>query len=88
LWWLDECYNTIPDGVDQVIARRVNADHSDMLRNADGYMTAWFMYWLKDYPVAKPCGAEKPTYTAGRIRGLRGRADIQSSKCTCQENEN
>lgn len=47
LWWLDECYNTIPDGVDKVIARRVNADHSDMLRNADGYMTAWFMYWLK-----------------------------------------
>lgn len=25
----------------------------------------------KDYPAAKPCGAEKPTHTAGRIRGLR-----------------
>ena len=40
LWWLNECYNTIPDGVDKVIARRIKADHSDMLRNADGYMTA------------------------------------------------
>jgi len=29
------------------MARRVNTDHSDMLRNAGGYMTAWFMYWLK-----------------------------------------
>lgn len=42
----------------------------------------------KDNPAAKPCGAEKPTHTAGRIRGLRGRADIQGRKCTCQENEN
>ena len=33
--------------MDKVIARRVNADHGDMLRSADGYMTAWFMYWLK-----------------------------------------
>lgn len=21
MWWLDECYNAIPDGVDKVIAR-------------------------------------------------------------------
>lgn len=42
----------------------------------------------KDNPSAKPCGAEKQTHTAGRIRGLRGRADIQGRKCTCQENEN
>ena len=40
----------------------------------------------KDNPAAKPCGAEKPTHTAGRIRGLRGRADIQGSKSPCQEN--
>lgn len=48
LWWLDECYNAIPEGVDKVIARKVNADHGDMLRGAAGYMTAWFLYWLKD----------------------------------------
>lgn len=42
----------------------------------------------KDYPAAKPCGAEKPTHTAGRIWGLRGRTDIQSGKRPCKENEN
>lgn len=47
LWWLKECYNAIPDGIDKVIARRTNADHGDMLRCADGYMTAWFMHYLK-----------------------------------------
>ena len=30
------------------MAREVGKDHGDMLRSADGYMTAWFMYWLKD----------------------------------------
>lgn len=37
----------MPEGVDKVIARRTDADHGDMLYTADGYMTAWFMYWLK-----------------------------------------
>lgn len=48
LWWMEECYAAIPDGVDKVIARRVNADHGDMLRGADGYMTAWLMWQLQD----------------------------------------
>lgn len=47
LWWLNECYDAIPDGVDKLMARKVAADHGDMLRCADGYMTAWFMYWLR-----------------------------------------
>lgn len=42
LWWLNECYDTIPLNVDKIIARRVDKDHSDMLRSADGYMTAWY----------------------------------------------
>lgn len=25
----------------------IGADHSDMLYSADGYVTAWFMYWLQ-----------------------------------------
>lgn len=29
------------------MARRVGKDHGDMLRYADGYMTAWFMYYLR-----------------------------------------
>lgn len=47
LWWLEECYNAIPDGVPKIIARQTDKDHGDMLRTADGYMTAWFMYHLK-----------------------------------------
>ena len=47
LWWLNECYDAISDDVDKVIARRTGKDHGDMLRSADGYMTAWFMYYLK-----------------------------------------
>ncbi|SEJ95552.1 Alpha/beta hydrolase family protein [Paenibacillus polymyxa] len=47
LWSLNTNYSNIPDTVTKVMARRVNTDHSDMVNHADGYMTAWFMYWLK-----------------------------------------
>jgi len=47
LWWLNECYDAVSDDVDKVIARQTGKDHGDMLRSADGYMTAWFMYYLK-----------------------------------------
>ena len=30
------------------MAREKNRDHGDMLRYADGYMTAWFLYYLQD----------------------------------------
>ena len=40
-------YNNISDSVSKIIARRKDTDHGDMLPYADGYMTAWFMYWLK-----------------------------------------
>ncbi|MEE3488366.1 MAG: alpha/beta hydrolase [Bulleidia sp.] len=44
---LNENFDAIPDGVPKVMAREKNMDHGDMLRFADGYMTAWFMYWLQ-----------------------------------------
>ncbi len=47
LWSMNESYNAIPGGVDKVMARLNGKDHGDMLRYADGYMTAWFMYYLK-----------------------------------------
>ncbi len=47
LWSLNKNYENIPDTVNKIMARRVDTDHGDMLRHADGYMTAWFMYWLK-----------------------------------------
>jgi len=34
-------------GVDKVMARRNDADHGQMLYYADGYVTAWFMYYLQ-----------------------------------------
>lgn len=47
IWSLQENYDAVSDNVVKVLARRVNTDHGDMLPLADGYMTAWFMYWLK-----------------------------------------
>lgn len=32
----------------KVMARLVNIDHGETYQKLDGYMTAWFMYWLKD----------------------------------------
>lgn len=47
LWALTENFNALPDTVDKVMAREVGRDHGDMLRYADGYMTAWFLYYLQ-----------------------------------------
>ena len=44
---LQENYSTISDDTVKVLARRADADHGDMLAKADGYMTAWFLYWLQ-----------------------------------------
>lgn len=45
---LKEIYSLIPDDVQKVMARRKKAEHGDMLSHADGYMTAWFMWQLRD----------------------------------------
>ncbi|MCM1167945.1 MAG: alpha/beta hydrolase, partial [Lachnospiraceae bacterium] len=45
---LQKLYNNIPDGVTKIMARRKNADHGEMLYFGDGYVTAWFMYHLKN----------------------------------------
>lgn len=46
LFSLRENYSAISSNITKIMARRVNTDHGDMLPLADGYMTAWFMYWL------------------------------------------
>ena len=48
LWWLQECFDAMPDTTPKVIARLTGKDHGDIPHITDGYMTAWFMYWLKD----------------------------------------
>jgi hypothetical protein len=51
---LTDIYNSVPDTVTKVMARRSDADHGDMLTFADGYMTAWFMWLLQgDEEAAK-----------------------------------
>lgn len=45
-------FAAIPEGVPAVMARRNNASHGDMLSKADGYMTAWFRYYLAGDQVA------------------------------------
>lgn len=47
LWWLRECFDIMPDTVPKVIGRLSGKDHGDIPFSADGYMTAWFMYWLQ-----------------------------------------
>lgn len=47
LWSLQANYEDISDDVMKIYARRVGAEHGEMLAKADGYMTAWFMYQLK-----------------------------------------
>ena len=44
-------YEKIPTS--KAMARRIGADHGQMLYSADGYVTAWFMYYLQDDESAK-----------------------------------
>ncbi len=44
---LKDIYDSVPDTVTKVMARRSDADHPDMLTFVDGYMTAWFMWQLQ-----------------------------------------
>lgn len=46
LWSQEEIYRLIPEEVPKARARRTGADHAEMLPWPDGYMTAWFRYWL------------------------------------------
>ncbi|MGN1235791.1 MAG: lipase [Christensenellaceae bacterium] len=49
---LSDIFSRIPSGVPKVMARRNQADHGEMLYVADGYTTAWFLYWLQGDEVA------------------------------------
>lgn len=49
---LNANFDAISHSIPKVMAREKNMEHGDMLRYADGYMTAWFMYYLKGYADA------------------------------------
>ncbi|MED5121758.1 alpha/beta hydrolase [Priestia megaterium] len=53
LWSLQENYNLLPETMDKVVARKKNTDHGDSYKQFDGYMTAWFMYYLQNDKEAK-----------------------------------
>ncbi|MDO5410975.1 MAG: hypothetical protein Q4F21_11080 [Lachnospiraceae bacterium] len=44
---LQNVYSSISKEVPKVLARRTEGDHGEMLYYGDGYVTAWFMYWLQ-----------------------------------------
>lgn len=48
LWSMQENYNMLPETTLKVMARKTNTDHEDIYKNADGYMTAWFLYHLQN----------------------------------------
>ena len=51
---LMDAYISIGDSVPKIRARAAGADHGDMLKRCDGYMTAWMLYQLKgDQEAAK-----------------------------------
>ena len=51
---LMDAYISISDETPKIRARVSNADHGDMLKKCDGYMTAWMLYQLKgDTEAAK-----------------------------------
>lgn len=61
LWSLEENYSALPDSVDKVYGRRINVDHGETHLKWDGYMTAWFSYYLKgDEEAGKAFFGENP----------------------------
>lgn len=44
---MQKTYDNVTANVDKVLARRNDADHGQMLYFADGYVTAWFLYYLQ-----------------------------------------
>lgn len=43
---LEENYAATPDDVERVMARRIGAEHEDMMACSDAYLTAWMLYRL------------------------------------------
>ena len=44
---LKDIYNTMSQDTTKIRARIKGAEHEDMLTLTDGYMTAWFLYYLQ-----------------------------------------
>ncbi|MGN0165904.1 MAG: hypothetical protein ACI39R_06950 [Lachnospiraceae bacterium] len=43
---LQKNFESLPDNIPKVAARRSNTEHGDMLWRSDAYVTAWLRYWF------------------------------------------
>lgn len=58
---MEESFDRLPEGIPCAMARRIDADHTDMMVVSDGYLTAWFCYFLKgDSQALAAFGGEDP----------------------------
>lgn len=61
-----QMYNKIPSS--KAIARRIGAEHGQMLYSADGYVTAWFMWQLQgDKEAGKAFIGESPEISNNKL---------------------
>ena len=65
---MQKTYENITDDVAKVLARRNDCDHGEMLYYADGYVTAWFMYFLQgDEEAGKAFFGDNPEISANEF---------------------
>ena len=65
---MQKTYENITDDVVKVLARRNDCDHGEMLYYADGYVTAWFMYFLQgDAEAGKAFFGDNPELSANEF---------------------
>lgn len=65
---MQKTYENITDDVTKVLARRNDCDHGEMLYYADGYVTAWFMYFLQgDAEAGKAFFGDNPELSANEL---------------------
>lgn len=63
---LEEIYNDIDSN--KIMLRRKNTVHNETLYSANGYVTAWFMYWLQgDEEAGKAFMSENPEIISNEL---------------------
>lgn len=53
LWSLQENFDALPEDIDKVCARRSGVDHGESHLRWDGYLTAWFSWYLQGDETAR-----------------------------------
>jgi len=69
----DKLWNALPGNITKVAGRRKDCGHGDMLVYGDGYVTAWFLWHLKNDSAARSAIGELKTnssYVEVRTNGI------------------